>query len=149
MVIGGVPILRRIVSLCSAPCTRTTMSLSLTRALRPPAPPTCARALSTSPYGRTHVWKKRAPKLPKPFVPHFPQRVVLADGSSFVHHTTSPRGVFRMTRDTTNHPVWNALVAREGEEEEGKLVGRMGRFSRKFGGMEIGDTEVEGASSNQ
>ncbi|EKM52911.1 uncharacterized protein PHACADRAFT_261604 [Phanerochaete carnosa HHB-10118-sp] len=125
------------------------MALSLVQTLRPPTVPTFVRALSTSPYGRTHVWKKRAPKLPKPFVPHFPQRVVLADGSSFIHHTTSPRGTFRSTRDTTNNPLWNSLVAREGEEEEGKLVGRMGRFSKKFEGMEISDIEVEGSSSKE
>ncbi len=37
------------------------------------------RLVSSSPYGRTHVWRRRAPKLPNPVVPQFPQRVTLAD----------------------------------------------------------------------
>lgn len=117
------------------------MSLAALRA--PPARP-LARGLSTSPYGRTHVWKQRAYKLPKPFVPHFPQRVVLTDGASFVQHGTSPRGVFRLTRDTRSHPVWNALVAAEGEDADAGTAGRMGRFARRFEGMEVaGVGEVE------
>lgn len=101
--------------------------------------------MSVSPYGRTHVWKHRAFKLPKPFVPQFPQRVVLSDGSSFLHRTTSPRSVFKMTRDTRNNPIWNAFVATGGEELEGKATGRMGRYSRKFEGMEVSVDEVAGA----
>lgn len=103
---------------------------------------------STKAYGRTHVWKHRAPQLPKPFVPHFPQTVVLANGATFVYRGTSPRSVFRMTRDTTNNPVWNALVAREGEEGEGAAVGRMGRFSRRFADME-GAHEAAGKAQEE
>ena len=104
-----------------------------------------ARSMSASPYGRTHVWKHRAFKLPKPFVPQFPQRVVLSDGSSFVHRTTSPRIIFKATIDTINNPIWNSFVATEGEELEGKATGSMGRYSRKFEGMEVTVDEVAGA----
>src|ERR1700761_1115766 len=45
------------------------------------------RFVSSSPYGRTHVWKHRQRKLPNPVVPQFPQIVIRSDGSSFVHHT--------------------------------------------------------------
>lgn len=100
--------------------------------------------MSRSAYGRTHVWKHRAFKLPKPFVPQFPQRVVLSDGSTFVHYTTSPRSVFKMTRDTRNNPIWNAFVATESEDMQGKATGRMGRYSRKFEGMEVSVDEVAG-----
>jgi hypothetical protein len=107
--------------------------------------PTLARPLSTSRYGKTHVWRHRPHTLPKPFVPHFPQRVVLADGSSFVHHTPSPRSLFKTTRDATGHPLWNALVAHEGDEADaGGAAGRMGRFARRFGGMEVAADDVEG-----
>lgn len=102
------------------------------------------RAMSRSAYGRTHVWKHRAFKLPKPFVPQFPQRVVLSDGSTFVHSTTSPRSIFKMTRDTRNNPIWNAFVATESEDMQGKATGRMGRYSRKFEGMEVSVDEVTG-----
>ncbi|KAF8508068.1 hypothetical protein JB92DRAFT_2733633 [Gautieria morchelliformis] len=91
------------------------------------------RFVSSSPYGRTHVWKHRRPKLPNPIVPIFPQRVVLSDGSSFTHYTTSPRSRIRLTRDLTNNPLWNNGMNKGGlfEDEEGSS-GRMGRFRRKF-----------------
>jgi hypothetical protein len=93
------------------------------------------RHVSSSPYGRTHVWRRRAPKLPNPVVPQFPQRVVRSDGSSFTHWTTSPRSSLTLTRDVSNHPLWNPSEALSGEmeEEEGKTTGRLGRFSRRFG----------------
>ncbi|KAG1738012.1 hypothetical protein EDB19DRAFT_1909457 [Suillus lakei] len=53
-------------------------------------PSPLTRSVSTSPYGRSHVFKQRLPKLPNPVVPHFPQRVVRADGSSYMQWTTSP-----------------------------------------------------------
>ncbi|KAH7927018.1 hypothetical protein BV22DRAFT_1061762 [Leucogyrophana mollusca] len=99
----------------------------------------CTRSVSTSPYGRTHVYKRRPNKLPNPLVPHFVQRVYRADGSSFTHWTTSPRSRIRLTRDTTNNPLWNATARLSGsvsggvEEEEEEGTGRMGRFRRRFG----------------
>ncbi|KAI1791440.1 hypothetical protein LXA43DRAFT_1011580 [Ganoderma leucocontextum] len=90
------------------------------------------RAVSSSPYGRTHVWKRRQKKLPNPVVPVFPQRLVRVDGSTIVHWTTSPRSVIRLTRDTTNNPLWNAARFVGMDEEEDEVTGRMGRFSRRF-----------------
>jgi len=91
------------------------------------------RHVSSSPYGRTHVWKHRPPKLPNPVVPTFPQRVTLSDGSTFTHYTTSPRSSIKLTRDLTNNPLWNYGLSKGGkfEDEEGSS-GRMGRFRRKF-----------------
>lgn len=92
------------------------------------------RSWSSSPYGRTHVWRRRAPKLPNPVVPEFPQRVIRSDGSSFTHWTTSPRSLLRLTRDLTNNPFWNiGLMTKEGAEEESAVAGRLGRFKRRFG----------------
>ncbi|CDO77107.1 hypothetical protein BN946_scf184592.g3 [Trametes cinnabarina] len=91
------------------------------------------RSVSSSPYGRTHVWKRRQKKLPNPMVPVFPQRLVRVDGSTIIHYTTSPRSTIRLTRDTTNNPVWNAARFVGMDEEEDEVTGRMGRFSRKFG----------------
>ena len=93
----------------------------------------CTRNVSTSPYGRTHVWKRRPKQLPNPIVPQFPQRVIRADGSSFTHWTTSPRSLIRLTRDVTNHPMWNvSALTGEGAMEESEVTGRLGRFNRKF-----------------
>jgi ribosomal protein L31 len=95
--------------------------------------PRYTRAVSSSPYGRTHVWKRRPKKLPNPIVPQFPQRVIRADGSSFTHWTTSPRPLIRLTRDVTNHPLWNvSALTGEGAAEESEVTGRLGRFNRKF-----------------
>jgi len=92
------------------------------------------RAVSSSPYGRTHVWKRRTNKLPNPMVPQFPQKVIRSDGSTFIHWTTSPRSVIRLTRDVTNNPLWNtAMMRAEGAEEESETTGRLGRFNRRFG----------------
>lgn len=95
---------------------------------------TGTRSVSSSPYGRTHVWKRRPKRLPNPLVPQFPQRVIRSDGSSFTHWTTSPRPLIRLTRDVTNHPLWNVAAALRGEgvSEESEVTGRLGRFNRKF-----------------
>ncbi|KAI0788376.1 hypothetical protein C8Q74DRAFT_677870 [Fomes fomentarius] len=93
------------------------------------------RAVSSSPYGRTHVWKRRPKKLPSPMVPVFPQRLVRVDGSTVIHYTTSPRSVIKLTRDTTNNPLWNAARFVGMDEEEDEVTGRMGRFSRRFGDL--------------
>ncbi|KAJ7194671.1 hypothetical protein GGX14DRAFT_678192 [Mycena pura] len=95
------------------------------------------RGVSSSPYGRTHVWKRRKPVLPNPVVPKFPQRVIRADGSSFVHWTTSPRSQIRLTRDTTSNPMWNTGMWADGRglEEESETTGRLGRFNRRFDGI--------------
>ncbi|KAI0031921.1 hypothetical protein K488DRAFT_22340, partial [Vararia minispora EC-137] len=95
--------------------------------------PCQTRAISSSPYGRTHVWKHRQRKLPNPLVPRFPQRVIRSDGSSFIQYITSPRSLIRLTRDVTNAPLWNVdLLASEGSQEENASSGRLGRFTRRF-----------------
>ncbi|KAN0125865.1 hypothetical protein V8E52_001072 [Russula decolorans] len=93
----------------------------------------CTRSVSSSPYGRTHVWKRRTKRLPNPIVPQFPQRVIRSDGSSYTHWTTSPRPLIRLTRDVTNNPLWNvSALMGEGAAEESEVAGRLGRFNRKF-----------------
>ena len=79
------------------------------------------------------MWKHRQRKLPNPVVPQFPQLVIRADGSSFTQWTTSPRSFMKLTRDTTNAPLWNvSALANEGMQEESETTGRLGRFSRRF-----------------
>ncbi|KAK0529823.1 hypothetical protein OC834_003530 [Tilletia horrida] len=77
--------------------------------------------------------------IPRP-IPSFPQLTILADGSSILLNSTSPRHTTRLTRDPTNHPLWNpALADRKmsgagGEDGEGAedAGGRLGRFRRRF-----------------
>lgn len=112
--------------------------------------------MSSSPYGRTHVWKRRPKRLPNPIVPQFPQRVIRSDGSSYTHWTTSPRPLIRLTRDVTNHPLWNVAAALRGEGvlEESEVTGRLGRFNRKFveevdwmSEAEMGSSDVAAAAA--
>ncbi|KAE9404877.1 hypothetical protein BT96DRAFT_397607 [Gymnopus androsaceus JB14] len=100
-------------------------------------PKSQTRLISTSPYGRTHVWKRRPPTLPNPVVPKFPQRVIRADGTSFTHWTTSPRSHIRLTRDTTNNPIWNTSLWADEQalEDEASTTGRVGRFNKRFEGI--------------
>lgn len=106
-------------------CRTTTQVLSRTQ----------TRPVSSSPYGRTHVWKRRPKTLPNPCVPTFPQLVVRADGATYTHHITSPRSTIRLTRDTTTHPLWNASSMGNAEGDEGEVTGRLGRFNRRFEGL--------------
>ncbi|KAF8627549.1 hypothetical protein AX15_004369 [Amanita polypyramis BW_CC] len=108
---------------------------------------TFTRSVSSSPYGRTHVWhpKNRAPTLPNPLVPKYPQLVIRSDGTSFTHWTTSPRSRIRLTRDTTNNPTWNTRVwlSEKAFEDEDRKTGRLGRFSRRFEGLGRAASGVE------
>ena len=104
------------------------------------------RSVSSSPYGRTHVWKHRQRELPNPFVPQFPQLVVRVDGSTFTHYTTSPRSVLKLAKDTTNTPLWNASRFLGEAEEEDAVTGRLGRFRRRFEGLGAGGDWMEQAS---
>ncbi|KAL4065650.1 hypothetical protein V8B97DRAFT_1140246 [Scleroderma yunnanense] len=101
--------------------------------------PSLIRTHSTSPYGQSHLRKTRPRQLPAPVVPHFPQHVTRADGSTFTHWTTSPRSRIILTRDTTNHPLWNATErvcggsAEFAQDEEEEGTGRMRRWKKRFG----------------
>lgn len=127
----------------SLPRNRCLATASAPRTPWNPAAQTC-RAISSSPYGRTHVWKRRPNVLPNPLVPKFPQKVIRSDGTSFTHWTTSPKSLIRLTRDITNNPHWSTGNPSEHAfEEENTTTGRIGRFSRKFEelGAELIDTQ--------
>ena len=82
----------------------------------------CRRAFSSSAAARS---------VPRP-VPRFPALVILADGSSIQMTSTSPRHLSRLTRDPTNHPVWNPALSGRSEGEADDDAGRLGRFRRRF-----------------
>src|ERR1700689_1757371 len=110
--------------------------LKLSPAHHPPG-----RSHSTSPYGRSHILKRRPNKLPNPVVPQFPQRVIRSDGSTFIHWTTSPRSLFRLTRDLVNNPLWNSGSMGGRRGEEALVGGRVGRFNKRFEGMNGGSVD--------
>lgn len=93
------------------------------------------------------VLKEAERHFPRP-VPHFPQTTILADGSSITLTTTSPRSSLRLTRDPTNHPLWNPGTERRGAGgEEEDESGRLGRFRRRFGGAMEAEESADGSSS--
>ncbi|KAG8935557.1 hypothetical protein FRC02_007701 [Tulasnella sp. 418] len=101
------------------------------------------RSKSRLPYGRSHI--KKPVKLPNPVVPQFPQRVMLSDGSSFVHFTTSPKSTVYLNRDMTNNPFWSPGLAKgEGDDESGRLS----RYKKRFGGEQVDITDLEGQNKD-
>ncbi len=85
--------------------------------------------------------------LPRP-VPKFSSTTILADGSSIQLATTSPRRLTRLTRDPTNHPLWNPGQERKIGGDAGDDSGRLGRFRRRFQEMEGADS-ASSASGNK
>ena len=87
--------------------------------------------------------------LPRP-VPKFTSTTVLADGSSIQLATTSPRRLTRLTRDPTNHPLWNPGQERKVGGDADDDSGRLGRFRRRFQEAEAaaaGDGKAQPQSS--
>lgn len=91
-------------------------------------------------YLRRHT--NAAPSVPAPLPRLYPQRVVLSDGSTFTSYTTAPTpSIARMTRDVTNNPLWAPGTERRGLEDQ---EGRVGKFRRKFEGMDLLQREDAG-----
>jgi len=64
---------------------------------------------------------------------------VRSDGATIIHYGTSPRSMLRLTRDTSNNPLWNVGGQAGSAEEEDAVTGRLGRFRRRFEGLGEGD----------
>lgn len=101
--------------------------------IRQPRPPTREEIAAARTFGcrRAFSTSARAHSVPRP-VPRFPALVILADGSSIQMTSTSPRHLSRLTRDPTNHPVWNPALSGRTEGEADDDAGRLGRFRRRF-----------------
>lgn len=76
-------------------------------------------------------------------VPQFSSTTILADGSSIQRTTTSPRRIVRLTRDPTNHPLWNPRQERKVGGDGDDDSGRLGRFRRRFQEAEAAVIDVE------
>ncbi|KUJ21367.1 uncharacterized protein LY89DRAFT_639367 [Mollisia scopiformis] len=87
---------------------------------------------------------RHASLLRRPHRPYtFTQLVTLSDGSTYTCRTTSPAPVFRSTKDTRNHPLWQPSLdsLRNVEQDE---AGRLRAFRERFGrGWDL-DSEVGG-----
>ncbi|RYP78250.1 hypothetical protein DL771_000727 [Monosporascus sp. 5C6A] len=85
-----------------------------------------------TPFSRTP--SRSATIIRRPRRPYtFTQLVQLSDGSTYTMRTTSPHALYRSTKDTRNHVLWqpNESSLRNVEvDEAGKLAAFRGRFGR-------------------
>ncbi|KAE8443768.1 hypothetical protein EG329_001362 [Mollisiaceae sp. DMI_Dod_QoI] len=85
---------------------------------------------------------RHATLLRRPHRPYtFTQLITLSDGSTYTARTTSPAPIFRSTKDTRNHPLWQPSLdsLRNIEQDE---AGRLRAFRERFGrGWDL-DSEV-------
>ncbi|KAJ9134571.1 hypothetical protein NKR19_g8597 [Coniochaeta hoffmannii] len=103
--------------------------------------------LSSSPLSSTHIPSGPSSSLPAAtnqvrhatFVPRsrrpytFTQLIQLTDGSTYTQRTTSPAAIFRSTKDTRNHALWqpsDPSLRNVEVDEAGKLAAFRARFGR-------------------
>ncbi|RYP18547.1 hypothetical protein DL767_009821 [Monosporascus sp. MG133] len=97
-----------------------------------PSTTTTAAITHTTPF--SHTPSRSATIIRRPRRPYtFTQLVQLSDGSTYTMRTTSPHALYRSTKDTRNHVLWqpNESSLRNVEvDEAGKLAAFRGRFGR-------------------
>ena len=91
-----------------------------------------------------HHQVRHATLLKRPHRPYtFTQLITLSDGSTYTARTTSPKPLFKSTKDTRNHPLWQPSLdsLRNVEQDE---AGRLRAFRERFGrGWDL-DAQEEG-----
>lgn len=104
---------------------------------------TTSRPLSTTPSLSARLIRR--PRRPYAFT----QLVQLSDGATYTARTTSPHPIYRSTKDTRNHLLWqpSEKSLRNVElDEAGRLAAFRGRFGRGFDVQgEEGAQEEEGS----
>ncbi|KAI0865879.1 hypothetical protein F4860DRAFT_268244 [Xylaria cubensis] len=82
----------------------------------------------------SHTPSRAATLIRRPKRPYsFTQLVQLSDGSTFTIRTSSPLGLYKSTKDTRNHALWNPSeksLQNVEVDEAGKLAAFRGRFGR-------------------
>lgn len=76
---------------------------------------------------------RHATLLKRPIRPYtFTQLVTLSDGSTYLTRSTSPAPIYRSTKDTRNHPLWQPSLdsLRNVENDE---AGRLSAFRERYG----------------
>ncbi|QDS77930.1 hypothetical protein FKW77_001163 [Venturia effusa] len=91
-----------------------------------------------------HATLIRRPKRPYTFT----QLVTLTDGSAYLHRTTSPSPVYRVTKDVRNSALWNPSIEnlRNIEEDD---AGKLRSFRSRFGRGWDGETEQDGTVATE
>lgn len=88
----------------------------------------------SSPHSQGQI--RHASLIKRPYRPYtFTQLIVLSDGSTFTTRTTSPAPVYKSTKDSRNHPLWqpsSAALRNVEADEAGKLRAFRSRFGRSW-----------------
>lgn len=112
-----------------------------------PAQQPHARALSTTPTLSARLIRR--PRRPYTFT----QLVQLSDGSTYATRTTSPRAIYRSTKDTRNHLLWQPSeksLHNVELDEAGRLAAFRDRFGRGFDLQEgPGEDAAEGKKGEE
>ncbi|KAI1399449.1 hypothetical protein F4819DRAFT_415641 [Hypoxylon fuscum] len=90
-------------------------------------PPPQTRPFSQTPHRRADMIRR--PKRPYTFT----QIIQQTDGSTYTQRTTSPLALYKSTKDTRNHVLWNPSnrsLRNVEVDEAGKLAAFRGRFGR-------------------
>ncbi|KAI9668699.1 MAG: hypothetical protein M1829_005312 [Trizodia sp. TS-e1964] len=100
------------------------------------------RPSAARPFSSSSALAARLIKRPhRPYT--FAQLITLSDGSTFTHRTTSPLPIYKATKDTRNHPLWNPSSLKLANQEEDD-AGRLRAFRERFGrGWDAEGTERE------
>ncbi|KAI1005221.1 hypothetical protein K3495_g2999 [Podosphaera aphanis] len=107
------------------------------------------------PVCKSHIQQqvRHATLIKRPYRPYtFTQLVTLSDGSTFLTRTTSPAPVYKSTKDSRNHPLWqpsSAALRNVEADEAGRLRAFRLRFGRGWDAEEASDEQDEDGKSNQ
>ncbi|KAG9231080.1 hypothetical protein BJ875DRAFT_346964, partial [Amylocarpus encephaloides] len=89
---------------------------------------------ASSPCKHLISQKRKATLLHRPQRPYtFTQLITLSDGSTYLSRTTSPAPVYRSTKDTRNHALWqpsNSSLKNVEQDEAGRLRAFRDKFGR-------------------
>lgn len=129
-------------SLRSLPSTAKATSSAIASSRRNFSSSASTRETYFNPWrGKSHL--RKPVTIPNPLPATYPQRVLLSDGSTFTSYTTAPTpAILRLTRDVTNNPLWAPGTETRGAIDE---EGRVGKFKRRFEGMDFGSGSPSGA----
>ncbi|QSZ30610.1 hypothetical protein DSL72_000167 [Monilinia vaccinii-corymbosi] len=113
-----------------------TLTLRRTTSSLPPKTTTPLPITSTASHQIRHATLLKRPLRPYTFT----QLVTLSDGSAYLTRTTSPAPIYRSTKDTRNHPLWQPSLdsLKNVENDE---AGRLSAFRERFGRGWDGDMD--------
>ncbi|KAI1342188.1 hypothetical protein F5Y15DRAFT_334184 [Xylariaceae sp. FL0016] len=130
------------------------MSSLLTR--RPSALLALPKTTNTAQTSRTplsHTPIRHATLIRRPRRPYtFTQIVQLSDGSTFTMRTSSPHALYKSTKDSRNHIMWQPSeksLKNVEVDEAGKLAAFRGRFGRSWDAERATDDEGREAGGDR